>query len=237
MRADALTQPQMEALATYVRDLGGGFILAGGDSVYGEEGYSDTTLEEILPVRFELEREPPTVALVIVLDKSGSMGGQKIDLAKEASKAAVDVLLEEHLIGLIAFDYNHYWPVRLQPASNSAEINRSISTIIAGGETNIYLPALEEAHNELIDVEAEVKHVILLSDGRSLPDDFQGLVFRMAEATVTVSTVGRRKRGRPGTSGQHRRMGTGTDLFHRRRGAGASGIYRRSRVGHTGHPA
>lgn len=188
VRADALTQPQMEALATYVRDLGGGFILAGGDSVYGEEGYSETTLEEILPVRFDLEREPPTVALIIILDKSGSMGGQKIDLAKEASKAAVDVLLDEHLIGLIAFDYDYYWPVPLQPASNSAEINRNISTILAGGETNIY-PALEEAHNELINVEAEVKHVILLSDGRSLPDDFQELVHRMAEATVTVSTV------------------------------------------------
>ena len=34
VRADALTDGQMDALATYVRDLGGGFILAGGDSVF-----------------------------------------------------------------------------------------------------------------------------------------------------------------------------------------------------------
>jgi len=188
VRADELTPQQMDALATYVRDLGGGFILAGGDSVFGEDGYSETQVEEILPVSFDLEKEPPTVALIIVLDKSGSMGGSKLELAKEASKAAVDVLADDHLIGLVAFDYNHYWPVRLQPAESREEINQNISMIVAGGETNIY-PALEEAHNELLDVDSEIKHVILLSDGRSLPDDFATLVEKMADAEQTVSTV------------------------------------------------
>ena len=188
VRADAMSPAQMEALATYVEDLGGGFILAGGDSVFGEEGYSMTRVEEILPVSFDLEEEEDSVSLIIVLDKSGSMGGQKIELAKEASKAAVDVLLDDHMIGIIAFDYNHYWPVQLQPAANRSEINRSVSMIIAGGETNIY-PALREARASLLGVEAKVKHVILLSDGRSLPDDYQGLVDEMADAQMTVSTV------------------------------------------------
>ena len=188
VRADALDAGQMEALATYVRDLGGGFILVGGESVFGEDGYSDTKVEEILPVSFDLEREPPTVALIIVLDKSGSMGGSKLELAKEASKAAVDVLRDDHMIGIVAFDYNHYWPVRLQTAERREEINQNISMIVAGGETNIY-PALQEAHDALIDIESEIKHVILLSDGRSLPDDFATLVEQMAEAEQTVSTV------------------------------------------------
>ena len=188
IRADEMDPAQMEALATYVEDLGGGLILAGGESVFGEEGYSTTRVEEILPVSFDLEREEASVALIIVLDKSGSMGGQKIELAKEASKAAVEVLLDEHLIGIIAFDYNHYWPVDLQLAANRDDINRSVSMIIAGGETNIY-PALREANAALLGVESEVKHVILLSDGRSLPDDYQGLVDEMAEAEMTVSTV------------------------------------------------
>ncbi len=188
VRADAFTEGQMDALATYVRELGGGFILAGGDSVFGEDGYSETRIEEILPVSFDLEREPATVSLIIVLDKSGSMGGSKLELAKEASKAAVDVLEDDHLIGLVAFDYNHYWPVRLQPAERREVINQNISMIVAGGETNIY-PALQEAHLALIDIDSEIKHVILLSDGRSLPDDFASLVEEMAAAEETVSTV------------------------------------------------
>ena len=186
VEADTMTPVEMEALAIYVRELGGGFILVGGESVYGEEGYSETVVEEILPVSFDLER--PSVALIIVLDKSGSMGGEKLELAKEASKAAVEVLRDDHMIGIVAFDYDHYWPVDLQTAEDREEIDRRISRIIAGGETNIY-PALEEAYDELIDTEAEVKHVILLSDGRSLPEDFEELVLRMNEETITVSTV------------------------------------------------
>ena len=128
------------------------------------------------------------MALIIVLDKSGSMGGQKIELAKEASKAAVDVLEDDHLIGIIAFDYNYYWPVRLQSARNRVDINQSVSMIIAGGETNIY-PALREANLQLTGLQAEVRHVILLSDGRSLPDDYIGLVESMSDDKMTVSTV------------------------------------------------
>lgn len=188
VRADAISDAQMEALATYVGDLGGGFILAGGDSVFGEDGYSETRIEEILPVSFDLERDPPTVALIIVLDKSGSMGGSKLELAKEASKAAVNVLRDDQMIGLVAFDYNHYWPVRLQTADRREQINENISMIVAGGETNIY-PALREAHQELVNIDSEIKHVILLSDGRSLPDDFATLVEEMAAADETVSTV------------------------------------------------
>ena len=188
VRADQISAGQMGAIKRYVQDLGGGFILAGGEAVFGENGYSQTQVEEILPVRFEFERDEASVALIIVLDKSGSMGGQKIELAKEASKAAVAVLLDDHLIGIIAFDYNHYWPVRLQRASNREDINQSVSMIIAGGETNIY-PALREAHQQLTGIEAEVRHVILLSDGRSLPDDYVGLVESMAEEKMTVSTV------------------------------------------------
>ena len=188
VRADQISARQMNAIKRYVENLGGGFILAGGEAVFGENGYSQTQVEEILPVRFELERDEASVALIIVLDKSGSMGGQKIELAKEASKAAVEVLLDDHLIGIIAFDYNYYWPVRLQRASNRENINQSVSMIIAGGETNIY-PALREARLQLTGIEAEVRHVILLSDGRSLPDDYVGLVESMAEEKMTVSTV------------------------------------------------
>src|SRR5207247_10546468 len=82
-----LNDQQMRSMATYVRDLGGGLILAGGENNYGEGGYSKTVLEEVLPVTFEAKKEKPeSVAMIVVRDKSGSMGGQKIELAKEDQK-------------------------------------------------------------------------------------------------------------------------------------------------------
>jgi Ca-activated chloride channel family protein len=185
----SLSDQQMRTMATYIRDLGGGFILAGGENNYGDGGYSKTVIEEVLPVTFEAKKEKPeSVAMIVVLDKSGSMGGQKIELAKEATKAPLELLKDEDSFGVVAFDYNFYWPVKFQSAANRTSIIQSISTIIAGGETNIY-PALREAYIQLAGATTQIKHVILLSDGRSLPDDFEGLTKKMSEAKITVSTV------------------------------------------------
>jgi uncharacterized membrane protein/uncharacterized protein YegL len=186
---NSLTDQQMKTFATYVRDLGGGFILAGGENNYGEGGYSKTAIEEVLPVTFEAKKEKPdSVAMIVVLDKSGSMGGQKIEMTKEAAKAPLALLKDTDSFGVVAFDYNFYWPVKFQTAANRTAISQAISTIIAGGETNIY-PALREAFISLAGASTQVKHVILLSDGRSLPDDFEGLTKKMADSKITVSTV------------------------------------------------
>ena len=92
--ATAMSIRQMDVIRTYVQDLGGGLVMLGGDQSFGLGGYYRTQLEEILPVRsnFEKEREKPSLAMVLVIDKSGSMGGQKIELAKDAAKAAVELL-------------------------------------------------------------------------------------------------------------------------------------------------
>ena len=186
---NSLSDPQMKMLATYIRDLGGGFILAGGENNYGEGGYSKTAIEDVLPVTFEAKKEKPdSVAMIIVLDKSGSMGGQKIEMTKEAAKAPLALLKDTDSFGVVAFDYNFYWPVKFQTVVNRAAITQAISSIIAGGETNIY-PAMREAYVQLAGSVTQVKHVILLSDGRSLPDDFEGLTKKMADAKITVSTV------------------------------------------------
>ena len=82
--ATALSLRQMEVARTYVQDLGGGLIMLGGDQSFGLGGYYKTSLEEILPVRsdFEKEKEKPSLAMMLVIDKSGSMGGEKIEMAQ-----------------------------------------------------------------------------------------------------------------------------------------------------------
>jgi len=167
---------------------GGGLVLIGGESVYGREGYSDSVVEATLPVHFRIREEKRDLALMVVLDKSYSMKGPKMELAKEATKAALDLLEERHRFGVVSFDWDPYVTVALQPATDKPALFEEIGRIRASAQTNIF-PALEEAVQQLAASDAKDKHVILLSDGRSYPDDYEKLVDRMREAEITVSTV------------------------------------------------
>lgn len=189
--ATNLSQRQMELTRTYVQDLGGGFMMLGGDQSFGLGGYYKTVLEEILPVRsdFEKEKEKPSLGMVIVIDKSGSMGGEKIEMAKEAAKSAAELLGNRDQLGVIAFDGNFYWVSDLQSAANKGRIIDDISRVEAGGGTTM-APAMEEAYNTLLGATAKLKHVIVLTDGISSPGDFEGIAQNMATARITCSTVG-----------------------------------------------
>jgi Ca-activated chloride channel homolog len=187
---NSLTPSQMRSMATYVRDLGGGFVLAGGEHTYGAGGYAGTPIEELLPVTFESDRKHPSVSMIVVLDRSSSMAEQqKIQLAKEATKAPIDLLQRTDHFGVLVFDYNFKWYVSpTTPVIDRESILQSISMIGVGGDTNIY-PALREAGIQIAKSDDEIKHIILLSDGQTRPDDFQGLTTRLSNAGITVSTV------------------------------------------------
>jgi uncharacterized membrane protein len=189
--ATSLTMRQMEVARTYVQDLGGGLIMIGGDQSFGLGGYYKTVLEEILPVRsdFEKEKEKPSLAMVLVVDKSGSMGGQKIELAKDAAKAAVELLGPNDKVGVVAFEGETYWVSEIHPATDKGYVLDRISSIEAGGGTNM-APAMEEAYIALHGTFAKLKHVIILTDGISAPGDFEGIAANMAAGRITVTTVG-----------------------------------------------
>jgi Ca-activated chloride channel family protein len=185
---NALGADQVNAILEYVRDSGGGFIFAAGESSYGEEGYAGSEIEEILPIWFQINEERKDLALVIVMDKSYSMVGPKLELSKEAAKAALDLLEPTHSFGLVTFDDTPYVTVPLQLAIDKPGMNDFISRIIAGSQTNIY-PALETAFDALASSDAEVRHVILLSDGKTYADDYEDLVSLMSASDITVSSV------------------------------------------------
>lgn len=188
--ATAMTMRQMDLIRIYVKELGGGLVMLGGDQSFGLGGYYRTQIEEILPVRsnFEKEREKPSLAMMLVIDKSGSMGGQKIELAKDAARGAVELLGPRDAIGVIAFDGSAYTVSELRSTSDKGQIIDSISTIEASGGTNMY-PGMVDALDALRGATAKLKHVILMTDGVSSPGDFQGAASEMAANRITLSTV------------------------------------------------
>ena len=186
--AKALTTERMQAIASYVRDLGGGLLFASGENVHGEQGYSDTAVEKVLPVQFRAQEKRKDLALVIALDRSYSMKGRKLEMAKEATRAALDLLEEQHRFGVVAFDSQTHIAVPMQYVRSRRKAEDQISRIQASGQTNIY-PALGIVYRLLQKIDSKAKHVILLSDGDTHPADFETLVKRMAAEKIVVSTV------------------------------------------------
>ncbi len=189
--APDVTDNQMRLLSQYIRELGGGFIMAGGDGSFGPGGYKGTLMEKILPVKFEpkKQKKKPSLALMLVIDKSGSMGGDRIELAKEAAKSAVEVLKSNDKVGVIAFDDGPQTLVRMQSATNRVRILSDISRLQASGGTNI-AGALNAGYDQLFVTPARLKHMILLSDGNSESKNiFSELLPLMRLENMTVSTV------------------------------------------------
>ncbi len=186
--AASLPGPAQQALGEWVEEEGGGLLFVAGEATFGEEGYRDSPLERVLPLDFEIEEERSEVALMIALDKSYSMKGPKMELAKEAAKAALGMLNEQHRFGLVAFDWHTHEIVPLQFVREQERLSDRVDRIEASAQTNFY-PALEACLDQLSEVQSEVKHVILVSDGRTYPDEYESLVLRMRQAEITVSTV------------------------------------------------
>lgn len=193
--ATRLTRPQMEALAASVRDLGLGLVVLGGPQAFGPGEYLDTPLEEVLPVWAQVPARLliPQVALVLVVDKSGSMGerdatGTKLDAARRAAAATLELLAPSDLVGVLAFDGEAHWIQPLTPASDPVGIMRRMARLSADGGTDLG-PALREALESLRRVRAMVRHAIVLSDGKSNPADFEAMTRRAAAEGITVSTV------------------------------------------------
>jgi hypothetical protein len=123
-----------------------------------------------------------------LIDKSGSMAGDNIRLAREAAIAAAETLEEGDAVGVIAFDIEPKVVLEPTPVARMDFIRDRIAQIGAHGGTNIH-PALEAAHRVLRDSPAQIRHVILLSDGVTQVSNYPEIARRLAAARITLSAI------------------------------------------------
>lgn len=184
---------RQSALASYVSDTGGGLLFVSGRrGLIRDPSGRESVLERVLPVDLvqPSEKEEPPVAIVLVIDRSGSMVGEKLEYAKQAARAVVDKLTPRDEVGVIAFDARFEWIVPLRAVDEKEAIQKAIGSLGAGGGTRFY-PPLEEAYFSLGSADATVRHVVLLTDGISTDptDVFPPLLEKARGSAITVSAV------------------------------------------------
>jgi Ca-activated chloride channel homolog len=185
-----LSAEEDAALEKYVY-AGGGLIFIAGDKNAKLAQEPKTPFEKMLPIRALPPPEKPT-AVVLVLDKSGSMNGQKIEMARQAARASIQTLRQDDKIGVIAFDETFNWVIPLGPATGLEEKSNLINEITPNGGTKIY-PATQAAYEAIEREPASRRHIILLTDGVSTPgtqEDFPRLEREASAKHITISTIG-----------------------------------------------
>lgn len=184
-------EDKMTVIEQAVKNFGVGFMMVGGDNSFGLGGYFKTPIEKLLPVEMEVKgkRQLPSLGLIIVMDRSGSMEGNKFELAKEAAARSVELLREDDTLGFIAFDDRPWEIIEAETLTNKEEALEKILSISVGGGTEIY-PGLDLAYERLRELKLQRKHIILLTDGQSATqNDYEELIGDGVSSNITLSTV------------------------------------------------
>ncbi|WP_409344046.1 vWA domain-containing protein [Paenibacillus sp. MBLB4367] len=129
-------------------------------------------------------------SVMMVMDRSGSMQGQRIDTAKLASQNFVEHLKKNERTGMIVFSTDSSM---LHPLSDDkGAVSQAIATVKAEGGTNI-APAFQAAM-DAVGKEAGERVIFMLSDGEdpnfSIPETRQAIISRANEEGITIFAIG-----------------------------------------------
>lgn len=209
--ATSLIGEQIDALTVAVRDLGRGLVTIGGTRSYGVGGYRQSPLSDLLPVDSEIldPKRRKTVAEVLSIDTSGSMaschcdgpsmdanveqgGVNKTDISRAAAERTIAALAQNDQIGVMAWTAGTSWVIDLQTLPSQDVIDEGLGRLRPDGSTNLLI-ALDEPAEKLLASNAELKHIIVFTDGFTDVDLIDKLAERAgelyAESGITVSVL------------------------------------------------
>jgi Mg-chelatase subunit ChlD len=145
-------------------------------------------LQRTLPVTLTPPEAGRASCVVLVLQKSFSMDGEKMQLARLTAREVVENLQRNDMVGLLTFADTFEWTVPVQETSDRDSIDNVIDGVTAGGGARL-AAALHEAFRRILAVSAASKHIVVLTDGRTGDLGTPALAPRASARHVTISTI------------------------------------------------
>lgn len=146
------------------------------------------------PQEAKPDRPPANVA--IVLDRSGSMAGEKIVQARAAAIAAIERLGKDDIVSVIAFDAVTTTVVPATKLTSRDEIIAAIRGIEIAGGTALFA-GVSKGAEEVRKFKAPhmVSRIVLLSDGQAnigpaSADELGRYGMSLAKESISVTTIG-----------------------------------------------
>ncbi len=189
--ATNFSHDQMLMIESAVRDFGTGLLMIGGENSFGSGGYLNTPVERALPVSMDIKQRKilPSGALVIIMHTVeigiGNFGAQQISLA------ALDVLSPEDYMGYLKYGQGgESWLFDLEKVGDKSKQRKLLRNLSYQdmGDMPSFDTTLSMAHKSLVDVPANVKHIVVISDGDPQQPS-PALATKIKDAGITISTV------------------------------------------------
>ena len=185
-----LSPQQLNMLEAMVRDHGIGLTMIGGPNSFGAGGYLNTPVEKALPVSMDIKEKKvlPRGALVTILHTCEFADGNA--WAATIAKSALEVLSSRDLMGALGYlPIGDTWMFDLQPVGDKTMMRDAIDTQSRNlGDMPGTGPTLKMAYDALLDADAGVKRVILISDGDPAAPP-TALLNDFARANISISTI------------------------------------------------
>jgi uncharacterized membrane protein len=188
LAAGDLGTDRQKLLESAVRDFGVGLVCVGGDQTYAAGGYRGTPLEATLPVSMELDSKKvlPNGAVVLIMHGMEFNNGNQV--ARDCAQGVLAALGPTDEMGVLLWDGTEHWVFQLQKiGNNKAGLAREIAGMNQG-DLGSFQGIMQEAHDALKKSTANLKHIIVFSDGDPGPPT-AALMQAIVGDRITVSTV------------------------------------------------
>ena len=186
--ADALSAVQLDRVAQYVRDLGGGLVILGSEHAYAPGNYPGTPLESLSP----LSSDPPAPVThwIVLVDSSGSMNettGEttRWQAATMALRSVLPSLPPEDLASLGSFAKDVKWWAQSRSARELVSMSFPPREIVPTGPTNI-AQALAQLNSTGAAAGSGRTEIVLITDADAKIDDPAALATAMQQAKARL---------------------------------------------------
>ncbi len=191
-------------LEEYISEYGGGVFTVGGNvgteaNAYNRDDLYGTTYQKFLPVQ-AINYTPP-VGVVVIIDRSGSMGGvdaygdSLLDWAKAGTVSCLSALDERDYIGIMTLDSDYNVVLGMTPRTEEAKILAAINSIESVDGNTVFPGAIDRAGRALRELpNVDKRHIVIVTDGQvpaNQEEEYLSTIQKYYESDgITLSVVG-----------------------------------------------